>query len=51
MITLKCVKLGCNYATLVWKQKGESLQTNNGHFYIYITGYYCPACGASYGGH
>lgn len=45
----RCVIFGCNYATLVRKRKGESWQTQNGHFYIYITGHYCPVCGGGYG--
>lgn len=45
-----CTKYRCGYAVLVFKKVGESWQTNSGHFTIYIDGYYCPSCGAGYGG-
>lgn len=35
---------------LKYMKPGESHQTANGFFTIQISGYYCPRCGAGYGG-
>ena len=45
----KCVKFGCDYAELVWLDRDESLQTNNGFLIAKVAGNYCPNCAASYG--
>ncbi len=46
----QCVKFGCGYANLVFLEAGLSHQTGNGFFTIGIDGWYCPRCGAGYGG-
>ena len=46
---LRCTKFKCDQVELVKKTAGDSMQTNNGHFHIYISGHYCPNCGAGYG--
>lgn len=45
-----CVKYGCWRMPLKHMKAGESHQTANGFFTIKISGFYCPRCGAGYGG-
>lgn len=45
-----CVRYGCWRMPLKYMKPGESHQTANGFFTIQISGYYCPHCGAGYGG-
>lgn len=45
-----CVRWGCGDAKLIWLQKGEMRQTQNGFLIAHIAGWYCPACAGSYGG-
>jgi hypothetical protein len=45
-----CVRYGCWRTPLKYMEVGESHQTSNGFFTIKIKGYYCPHCGAGYGG-
>jgi len=47
---LLCAKAGCDRVPLVWRQFGESFQTGNGFFTVHTPGWYCPKCGAGYGG-
>jgi hypothetical protein len=45
-----CVRYDCRRTPLKYMKAGESHQTANGHFTISISGWYCPRCGAGYGG-
>jgi hypothetical protein len=45
-----CVRYGCWGMPMKHMKRGESHQTGNGFFTIQITGWYCPRCGAGYGG-
>lgn len=45
-----CVRYGCWRTPLKYMKPDESHQTANGFFIIKITGWYCPSCGAGYGG-
>lgn len=45
-----CVRYGCWRTPLKYMRVDESHQTTNGFFTIKVNGYYCPRCGASYGG-
>lgn len=46
----RCARFAC-WGTPIKKMKvGERHQTANGFFTITIEGWYCPKCGAGYGG-
>jgi hypothetical protein len=47
---LVCTRYGCWRTPLKHMKLGESHQTHNGFFTVVISGYYCPRCGAGYGG-
>ena len=47
---LYCTEFQCDNTKLKYMTKGQSHQTKNGFFVIKISGYYCPRCGAGYGG-
>jgi hypothetical protein len=46
---IKCVKWGCNYATVKTLEKGQTLQTSTGGFVIArFRIRVCPVCSGSY---
>jgi hypothetical protein len=47
---LRCVKFGCENAVLIFSKTGAAWQSSNGFIIVKIDGWYCPNCGAGYGG-
>lgn len=47
---LRCTKPSCWNVSLVWRNAGERLVTQNGESSVHISGWFCPTCGAGYGG-
>lgn len=44
-----CVIWLCGNAELHWINKGDSIQTENGHFTACLDHWICPRCGGGYG--